>query len=92
MKALARLGAVGRLAELERERQVIFAMFPDLRQAVSAVARRRRGPVAGATAPSADVPAAKPRRRRRMSAEARKRISDAQKKRWAAQKAKKAAR
>ena len=92
MKALARLGAVGRLVELEREREVIFAMFPDLRQAASAVARRRRGRVAGATSPSADVPAAKPRRRRRMSAEARKRISDAQKKRWAAQKAKKAAR
>jgi len=42
----------------------------------------------GATAPKAKKAAAKTKKRRVLSPEARKRIADAQRKRWAAQKAK----
>ena len=91
---LARLGAIGRLQELEAERESILRMFPDLRANRGESAKRGRGRTpAAATAPPQPTAAAPARRGpRRMSAEARKRISDAQKKRWAAQKAKKAAR
>ncbi|HEY2432383.1 MAG TPA: hypothetical protein VGI12_06885 [Vicinamibacterales bacterium] len=75
----ARLGAEQRLVELQREIAAIHATFPGLR-------RGARTPGAAAPAPHAAAPAATPkkrRRRRKMSAEARKRISDAQKARWA---------
>lgn len=74
LKAYARAGAAVRLREIEQERSAILATFPDLGRS-----NRKTG--------SADVSAAAPRKRRRMSKEARRRISEAQKKRWAAQKA-----
>ena len=94
MKQLARLGAIGRLQQLESERESILQMFPDLRGSRGEAAKRSRARVVASGTEPAPPAAAAPRRRgpRRMSAEARKRISDAQKKRWAAHKAKKAAR
>lgn len=79
----ARLGATARLEQIHREEVAIYGEFPDL---------RGRGRVDGTGAVSFRAPngraAAKsttgPRRRRKLSAAARKRISDAQKRRWAA--------
>lgn len=82
---LARIGAEARLGELQREMQTIHAAFPDLRRSVSAegstAARVRKNG-------SAPQPAGKPRRRPKMSAEARQRIGEAQRRRWAEWKAK----
>ena len=81
---LARIGAEARLQELQDEIQSIHAAFPDL---------RRSGSAQGQTAArvekngSAAEPTRKQRRRRKMSADARKRIGDAQRKRWAEWKA-----
>ena len=80
------VGAEQRLLELAEEAAAIFAIFPELRapgRGFMAKAGGRAGSVAG-DAVAAPV---KRRRRRKMSAEARKRISDAQKARWAKQKA-----
>ena len=71
---LARLGAKVRLAELHREVQAIHAAFPGLRSGRKAASVQR-----SSTSPT--------HRRRRMSSEARKRIADAQRKRWAVWKA-----
>jgi hypothetical protein len=76
-------GAELRLLELAEEAATIFGHFPELRAP-------GRGFMANATAASPDpAHGEQPRRRRRrkMSAEARKRISDAQKARWAKQRA-----
>jgi len=67
---LARLGAAARLSAIDQERQAILRAFPGLRAGTP--------PTAGA--PEAGTPR---KRRRRLSAAARKRISDAQKARWA---------
>ena len=77
------MGAERRLIELAQEAEAIHAAFPELRDG------RRRTHVADDVRP---VPAASQggqphRKRRKMSAAARKRISDAQKARWAKQKA-----
>ena len=77
MKAFARIGAQLRLEEVRSEIAAILRTFPDL----------ARG--AGARPASSAARAPKARKRRKLSAAARKAISDAQKKRWAAQKAKK---
>ncbi|MBI4477539.1 MAG: hypothetical protein HY654_10220 [Acidobacteria bacterium] len=69
MNRLARLGAEARLAELEREREAIFGLFPDL-----SGARRRRRPTA---AP------ARRGRGRVMSAAERRAVSLRMKKYWA---------
>lgn len=77
---LARLGAHSRLAELQRESEAIYRSFPELRPgraSRSAMSTVVRGTVAGV----------KPIGRRKMSREARKRIAEAQKKRWAEWKA-----
>jgi hypothetical protein len=84
LRAWALKGAEHRLVELAEEARAIFAAFPELR------ARGR-----GFEAPAGSSVAVKRsprttsqrRRRRRMSAEGRKRISEAQKKRWAKQRA-----
>jgi hypothetical protein len=77
---LARVGAAARLAELERERAVLLRAFPDLRRDVRDV--------------TDDAPAAaRPKRRRRgMSAAARKAVSNRMKKYWAERRAKRKAR
>jgi hypothetical protein len=77
LRKYARAGAEVRLKEIDAERQQIFSAFPELRSGAASTERQPRAAKAGAG-----------RKRRRMSAEARKRISDAQKRRWAAHRAK----
>ena len=79
LREYARRGAAARLEELDRERQMILTEFPELRNGKAAGRGRTKTGNAAAEVK-------KPQRRRRMSAEARKRISDAQKRRWAAKK------
>jgi hypothetical protein len=67
----ALIGAEQRLQQLAQEMAAIRAAFPELRRG-----RAGAGAAAGARGG-----------KRRLSAEARKRISDAQKKRWAKQRA-----
>ena len=74
LRRFALAGAETRLAELRDEAAAIFRMFPQLR------ARGRRA-AAAPEAPATVAP--KARRRRRLSAEGRRRISEAQKARWA---------
>ena len=78
---LARVGAAARLAELERERAMLLRAFPDLRRAASQAQ------------PDGASMAARPKRRRRgMSAAARKAVSLRMKKYWAERRAKRRAR
>ena len=70
LQRLARLGAKSRLEELRREEASIHRAFPDL----FAGARGRRSNGTGASG----------KRRRRMSAAARKAVSARMKKYWAA--------
>ena len=83
LRGYAVVGAEHRLLEIAEEAARIFKAFPELRA-------RGRGldAVRGASAPvaSAEPEPLGRRRRRKMSAEARKRISEAQKARWAKQK------
>lgn len=84
LRRYAVVGAEQRLLELAEEAAGIFAMFPELRapgRGFMAV-----GPGGGSRRAGASA-APRRGRRRKMSAEARKRISDAQKARWARQKA-----
>jgi hypothetical protein len=87
----ARIGAAARIKELQAEIASIRRDFPALttpggESTMPSPFRNQPGrPVA---THAANVPAPR-KRRRKMSAEARKKISEAQKKRWAAQKAKK---
>ena len=89
---LARVGAEARLVSLQREIDVIYQRFPDLRRArpeqsqnpytagVRSAVAGVRGAVEGAVT-----------RRRSLSPEARKRISEAQKRRWVNEKAQRSA-
>ncbi len=78
LQRLARLGAKARLDELEAERRAILKAFPEL----------GGGRKAAAEAPGAPVkPARKPRKKRRVSAAARKAASERMKQYWAAKKA-----
>jgi hypothetical protein len=89
---LARLGAESRVAELQREIASLHQVFPDLRQRRSTAAPNPH--TAGVRSAVAGVRKALEggvtRRRPKMSAQARKRIGDAQRKRWAEWKAKQA--
>lgn len=67
------IGAEQRLLQIAQEAAVIFAAFPELRDR-GFMERSKSRNVAQAVVP---------RKRRRMSAEARRRISEAQKARWA---------
>ena len=78
LRRFALAGAEKRLDELKAETEQIFRMFPQLRGG------RRR---AAANPGPADEGASRGRRRRRISAEGRRRISEAQKARWARQRA-----
>ena len=71
----ARLGAQARLEALQREIDALLQQFPGLAKGASASRGRRGRPAEGAAGAAAPKP-------RRMSAAARKRISDAAKKRW----------
>ena len=80
------VGAEQRLLQLAEEAAEIFAIFPELRgPGRGFMSRVRGGADRGRPAGNASKPARK--RRRTMSADARRRISEAQKKRWAKQKA-----
>jgi hypothetical protein len=80
---LARKGAQHRYEELVAELESLAKQFPGLRAGAREVVKRGRKAVAAAVAEL------QPKKRRKMSAKARKAISDAQKKRWAKQKASK---
>jgi hypothetical protein len=77
---LARRGAQHRYDELKAEMESLVRQFPGLTGFGREVVRRGRR---AAKAAAAEL---QPRKRRKMSAAARKRISDAQKARWAKQK------
>lgn len=85
LRRYALVGAEKRLIELGTEAAQIFRAFPELRA-------RGRGFDAVGRAPASGDPA-RPvlRRRRTISAAGRKRISDAQKARWAKQRSQAAA-
>ena len=72
-RRLAFIGAQARLSELEAERQAILRAFPQLSRSV--VNRTTEGSVSTDSRPR--------RRRRKMSAEGRRRIAEASKRRWA---------
>jgi hypothetical protein len=78
----ARLGAQARIRDLISEIEGILAAFPELGKV--APARREQSPSSDERRPGRPRG---PRRRRKMSAEARAKIADAQRKRWAAVKA-----
>jgi hypothetical protein len=79
---MARKGAEHRYEELKAEIAALLKNFPHLAgRGVS------RGNNALSKSGKAAMAKQAPRKRRKMSAKARKAISDAQKKRWAAQKA-----
>ena len=73
----ARLGAMARLQELDQERAAILRAFPDLRRGRPAAVAGRGG--------RADVDALG-RRRRTISQEGRKRMSEGMRKYWAKRK------
>jgi hypothetical protein len=86
---LAQIGAEARLEALQQEIATIHRTFPDLRRGRSTAAPNPytagvRKAVAGVREA---VEGAVTRRRPKMSAEARKRIAEAQRKRWAEWKA-----
>jgi hypothetical protein len=74
LRRLARIGAEARLEALEREIAAIYAVFPELRTGRSAPNEGVREALQGAVTR---------RRRPRLSPPARKRIAEAQRKRWA---------
>jgi hypothetical protein len=77
LRQWARQGAEQRLQDIAREMAAIHRAFPEL---------RRRGKVVPTTNDgTAEATSGRRRGRRRMSREARRRISDAQKARWAKQ-------
>jgi hypothetical protein len=79
IQELARVGAQARLQALEDERRSLLALFPELKDA------RRDGRSANGAAPVAK--AAPARRRKRMSAAARKALSERMSAYWAARRA-----
>lgn len=80
MRGWALKGAEQRLLEIAEEAARIYAQFPELRDRGAAAPGRGR-------ARGSDGENRPARKIRTMSADARKRISDAQKARWARQKA-----
>jgi hypothetical protein len=90
LRRLARIGAEARLEALQREIASLHQAFPDLRQRRSTAAPNPytagvRSAVAGVREA---LEGAVTRRRPKMSTQARKRIAEAQRKRWAEWRAK----
>jgi hypothetical protein len=85
MRAWALKGAEQRLVEMGQEAKAIYAAFPELREGglVGNGARRTGRPRREEADSTIDAP--RKRRRRKMSKEARRKISEAQKARWAKQ-------
>lgn len=84
MRTWALKGAEQRLLEISEEAAAIYARFPELRDRGGINGQGRRGP--GRPRRNQDEAAPRARRKRTMSADARRRISEAQKARWAKQK------
>ena len=80
LHALAKKGALARIAEMNIELSAIYQSFPELRQSA-----RRSVKESGTAEPEKPLR----RRRARISAAGRERIRQAQLKRWAAVRAKK---
>jgi hypothetical protein len=76
LRRLARVGAETRLEALQLEISAIYTSFPELRRG-----RTSTNPFSEGVKKTAQG-AVTPRRRRKMSASARKRIAEAQRKRW----------
>ena len=94
LRTWALKGAEQRLLEISEEAAAIYASFPELRDRGGMGGQIRRGPGRPRNGETASSEAGTPRRRRRkrtMSADARRRISEAQKARWAKQKGEAAA-
>jgi hypothetical protein len=85
LREYAIIGAAQRIAELEAEVARIRDAFPELQRVGGRPTRGRRRGIHHAAAGDGEVGSRK--RRRTMSAAARKRISEAQKARWARLKA-----
>jgi hypothetical protein len=77
LKRLARLGAQARLDQIEAERRAILRAFPGL---------SLQAPAAGGARAAQAAPKKKGRKRRKMTAEERKAVSDRMKKFWAGRK------
>lgn len=88
MRTWALKGAEQRLLEISEEAAAIYATFPELRDRSGWNGHTRPRPGRPRKKQEEATEAAAPggRRRRTMSAEARRRISEAQKARWAKQK------
>jgi len=78
---LARAGAQARLAAIEQERSALLALFPEL----GGGRRGRAGKAAAAESPAG----ARPRRKGKMSAEARRAVSERMRAYWAARRGEK---
>jgi hypothetical protein len=83
---LARKGAEHRYEELKAEIAALVKHFPHLSTPTRGTTRRRGTRIDVSAEPAAVIDN-RPRKRRKMSAAARRKISLAQKKRWAKQKA-----
>ena len=84
---MARKGAAHKYEELTAELALLVKYFPHVTGRTGGMARGVAALSKGGKAVMAAVSGEAPRKRRKMSAKARKAISDAQKKRWAKQKA-----
>jgi hypothetical protein len=85
LRQWAVIGAEHRLLQIAEEAAVIFQAFPELRdRGFMADEGKRAG--GRARGDKTDAVPAPERKRRRLSAAARKRIGDAQRRRWAKQK------
>jgi hypothetical protein len=85
----ARIGATARIMELKAEIAELQRIFPDLGDVATARKSPGRSKTVASPALAKLMDPVPKRRRRKLSAAARKAISDAQKRRWAALKAKK---
>ena len=83
LRSWAAKGAEQRLVEIAAEARVIFAHFPELRSS----GRGFEAAPAGAGDDRGTARQRAPRKRRKRSAEARRRMSEAQKARWPKQRA-----
>lgn len=82
LRAWAVKGAEQRLVELAAEAAAIHRAFPELREQGGGGGSRGTGRSSNGAAPEAEAAAPSPRRRT-ISAEGRRRIAEAQRKRWA---------
>jgi hypothetical protein len=89
IRTWAAIGAESRLSEIKEEIATIHRAFPEFapRRGATRKSRATNGNVLTTEPTSSNAAGPGRRRRRTMSAAARKRISDAQKARWAKQKA-----